>query len=179
MSNDYISMLEERMSQKTQEINNLKDQLQMEKMQYQQEIRTLEQEVKALRMDNRDLKQMNDSLVQKNDNLDKVISRQAIELETWNKAKPTTKEEQHKATRGELKRDMAQDKQRYKLLKILIVVVGFIVIACLGDTAFSNVMTFILLGIGLVLTLFVVVGIPLLLIFRGTLVAFMKAKSDK
>ena len=179
MGNDYISMLEERMSQKTQEINNLKDQLQMEKMQHQQEMRTLEQEVKALRMDNRDLKQMNDSLVQKNDNLDRIISKQTIELETWNKARPTTKEEQHKATRGELKRDMAQDKQRYKLLKILIVVVGFIVIACLGDTAFSNVMTFILLGIGLVLTLFVVVGIPLLLIFRGTLVAFMKAKSDK
>lgn len=178
MSNDYISMLEERMSQKTQEINNLKDQLQMEKMQHQQEMRTLEQEVKALRMDNRDLKQMNDSLVQKNDNLDRIISKQTIELETWNKARPQ-KEEQHKATRGELKRDMAQDKQRYKLLKILIVVVGFIVIACLGDTAFSNVMTFILLGIGLVLTLFVVVGIPLLLIFRGTLVAFMKAKSDK
>ena len=178
MSNDYISMLEERMSQKTQEINNLKDQLQMEKMQHQQEMRTLEQEVKALRMDNRDLKQMNDSLVQKNDNLDRIISKQTIELETWNKARPQ-KEEQHKATRGELKRDMAQDKQRYKLLKILIVVVGFIVIACLGDTAFSNVMTFILLGIGLALTLFVVVGIPLLLIFRGTLVAFMKAKSDK
>lgn len=178
MGNDYISMLEERMSQKTQEINNLKDQLQMEKMQYQQEMRTLEQEVKALRMDNRDLKQMNDSLVQKNDNLDKVISRQAIELETWNKAKPV-KEEQHKTTRGELKRDMAQDKQRYKLLKILIVVVGFILIASMGEVAFSNVMTFILLGIALVLTLFIVVGIPLLLIFRGTLVAFMKAKSDK
>lgn len=178
MGNDYISMLEERMSQKTQEINNLKDQLQMEKMQYQQEMRALEQEVKALRMDNRDLKQMNDSLVQKNDNLDRIISKQAIELETWNKARPQ-KEEQHKTTRGELKRDMAQDKQRYKLLKILIVVVGFIVIASMGEVAFSNVMTFILLGIGLVLTLFVVVGIPLLLIFRGTLVAFMKAKSDK
>ena len=178
MSNDYISMLEERMSQKTQEINNLKDQLQMEKMQYQQEMRTLEQEVKALRMDNRDLKQMNDSLVQKNDNLDKVISRQAIELETWNKAKPQ-KEEQHKTTRGELKRDMVQDKQRYKLLKILIIIIGFVLIASMGEVAFSNVMTFILLGIALVLTLFVVVGIPLLLIFRGTLVAFMKAKSDK
>lgn len=178
MSNDYISMLEERMSQKTQEINNLKDQLQMEKMQYQQEMRALEQEVKALRMDNRDLKQMNDSLVQKNDNLDRIISKQTIELETWNKARPQ-KEEQHKTTRGELKRDMAQDKQRYKLLKILIVVVGFIVIASMGEVAFSNVMTFILLGIALVLTLFVVVGIPLLLIFRGTLVAFMKSKSDK
>lgn len=178
MSNDYISMLEERMSQKTQEINNLKDQLQMEKMQYQQEMRTLEQEVKALRMDNRDLKQMNDSLVQKNDNLDKVISRQAIELETWNKAKPV-KEETHKTTRGELKRDMVQDKQRYKLLKILIIIIGFVLIASMGEVAFSNVMTFILLGIALVLTLFVVVGIPLLLIFRGTLIAFMKAKSDK
>lgn len=179
MSKEYIEMLESRMSEKTKEISDLKELLESERRLHSQDMRILEQEVKILKTDNRELKQMNDSLVQKNDNLDRIISKQTIELETWNKARPTTKEEQHKTTRGELKRDMAQDKQRYKLLKILIVVVGFIVIACLGDTAFSNVMTFILLGIALVLTLFVVVGIPLLLIFRGTLIAFMKAKSDK
>lgn len=178
MSKEYIEMLESRMSEKTKEISDLKELLESERRLHNQDMRMLEQEVKILKTDNRELKQMNDSLIQKNDNLDRIISKQTIELETWNKARPQ-KEEQHKTTRGELKRDMAQDKQRYKLLKILIVVVGFIVIACLGDTAFSNVMTFILLGIGLVLTLFVVVGIPLLLIFRGTLVAFMKAKSDK
>lgn len=178
MSNEYITMLEERMSQKTQEINKLKDDLQMERIQHQQEMRTLEQEIKILRTDNRDLKQMNDSLVQKNDNLDKVISRQAIELETWNKARPQ-KEEQHKTTKGELKRDMVHDKQRYKLLKTLIIIIGFILIASMGEVAFGNFMTFILLAIALVLTLFVVVGIPLLLIFRGTLIAFMKSRSDK
>ena len=178
MSKEYIEMLESRMSEKTKEISDLKELLESERRLHNQDMRMLEQEVKILKTDNRELKQMNDSLIQKNDNLDRIISKQTIELETWNKARPQ-KEEQHKTTRGELKRDMAQDKQRYKLLKILIVVVGFIVIACLGDTAFSNVMTFILLGIGLALTLFVVVGIPLLLIFRGTLVAFMKAKSDK
>lgn len=178
MSKEYIEMLESRMSEKTKEISDLKELLESERRLHNQDMRILEQEVKALKTDNRELKQMNDSLVQKNDNLDRIISKQTIELETWNKARPQ-KEEQHKTTRGELKRDMAQDKQRYKLLKILIVVVGFILIASMGEVAFSNVMTFILLGIALVLTLFVVVGIPLLLIFRGTLVAFMKAKSDK
>ena len=178
MSKEYIEMLESRMSEKTKEISDLKELLESERRLHNQDMRILEQEVKALKTDTRELKQMNDSLVQKNDNLDRIISKQTIELETWNKARPQ-KEEQHKTTRGELKRDMAQDKQRYKLLKILIVVVGFILIASMGEVAFSNVMTFILLGIALVLTLFVVVGIPLLLIFRGTLVAFMKAKSDK
>ena len=178
MSKEYIEMLESRMSEKTKEISDLKELLESERRLHNQDMRILEQEVKALKTDNRELKQMNDSLVQKNDNLDRIISKQTIELETWNKARPQ-KEDQHKTTRGELKRDMAQDKQRYKLLKILIVVVGFILIASMGEVAFSNVMTFILLGIALVLTLFVVVGIPLLLIFRGTLVAFMKAKSDK
>lgn len=178
MGKEYVEMLEHRMSEKTKEIQDLKNLLEDERRLHSQDMRTLEQEIKILKTDNRELKQMNDSLVQKNDNLDRIISKQTIELETWNKARPK-EERQQKTTRGELKRDMAQDKQRYKLLKVLIIVVGFIVVASMGEVAFSNVCVFVLLGIGVLLALFIVVGIPLLLIFRGTLTTFMKAKTKE